>query len=74
MLLQYLEQNPRLACRDLERVVIGGSACPEPMTRVFVENYDTEVVHAWGMTEMSPLGPSARKGALTAWRTRTGGS
>ena len=40
----------------LKRVVIGGSAVPERILRAFEENYDVEVVHAWGMTEMSPLG------------------
>ena len=38
------------------RVVIGGSACPESIMKAFVENYDTDVIHAWGMTEMSPIG------------------
>jgi fatty-acyl-CoA synthase len=37
-------------------VVIGGSAAPRAMTKVFQEVYGVEVVHAWGMTEMSPLG------------------
>ena len=40
----------------LKRVVIGGSACPRAMTKAFQDKYDVEVVHAWGMTEMSPLG------------------
>jgi fatty-acyl-CoA synthase len=45
--------------------VIGGSACPEALMRIFVEKYRTDVVHAWGMTEMSPLGTLAtRKGGL----------
>jgi acyl-CoA synthetase (AMP-forming)/AMP-acid ligase II len=56
MLLQYLEQNPKLTLPYLERVVIGGSACPESIMKAFVENYDTDVIHAWGMTEMSPIG------------------
>jgi acyl-CoA synthetase (AMP-forming)/AMP-acid ligase II len=55
MLLQHLEsQNLKLPV--LKRVVIGGSAVPERILRAFEENYDVEVVHAWGMTEMSPLG------------------
>ncbi len=41
---------------SLKRVIIGGSACPESMVRVFQEEFDAEVRHAWGMTEMSPLG------------------
>jgi fatty-acyl-CoA synthase len=40
----------------LKRVVIGGSACPRAMAKTFEEVYGVEVVHAWGMTEMSPLG------------------
>jgi fatty-acyl-CoA synthase len=36
--------------------VIGGSACPREMTRKFQDVYGVEVCHAWGMTEMSPLG------------------
>ena len=40
----------------LKRVVIGGSACPPAMIRAFQDDYGVEVLHAWGMTEMSPLG------------------
>ncbi|MGI9480914.1 MAG: long-chain-fatty-acid--CoA ligase [Hyphomicrobiales bacterium] len=56
MLLQYLESNPDLLLPDLQRVVIGGSACPESMMDAFEQKYDSQVIHAWGMTEMSPLG------------------
>jgi acyl-CoA synthetase (AMP-forming)/AMP-acid ligase II len=56
MLLRYLEQNSQLRLPYLERVVIGGSACPEAIMKAFVEHYDTDVIHAWGMTEMSPIG------------------
>ncbi|TYR31850.1 fatty-acid--CoA ligase [Mesorhizobium microcysteis] len=55
MLLQYLEQTGR-KLPHLKKVVIGGSACPRAMTQKFQQNYDVEVIHAWGMTEMSPLG------------------
>jgi fatty-acyl-CoA synthase len=55
MLLQYLEQT-RSKLPYLERVVIGGSACPLAMTKKFEKDYDVRVIHAWGMTEMSPLG------------------
>jgi len=55
MLLQDLEKTGgRLP--HLKRVVIGGSACPRAMTKTFQDVYGVEVVHAWGMTEMSPLG------------------
>ena len=55
MLLQYLEETGH-RLDHLERVVIGGSACPCAMIETFQNVYDVEVVHAWGMTEMSPLG------------------
>ena len=55
MLLQYLEETGK-PLPHLKKVVIGGSACPRAMTKKFQENYDVEVIHAWGMTEMSPLG------------------
>ncbi|HEY6258911.1 MAG TPA: long-chain-fatty-acid--CoA ligase [Xanthobacteraceae bacterium] len=54
-LLQHLEASGgRLD--DLRRVVIGGAACPRSIVKTFQEVYGVEVVHAWGMTEMSPLG------------------
>jgi len=40
----------------LKRVIIGGAACPEHLLRTFHDRFGVEVVHAWGMTEMSPLG------------------
>jgi fatty-acyl-CoA synthase len=40
----------------LKRTLIGGSACPPAMIRAFREEYDVQVLHAWGMTELSPLG------------------
>jgi fatty-acyl-CoA synthase len=55
MLLQDLEKTGG-KLPDLKRVVIGGSACPRAMTKTFQDVYGVEVVHAWGMTEMSPLG------------------
>jgi fatty-acyl-CoA synthase len=55
MLLAYLEETGR-KLPYLKHVVIGGSACPRAMTQKFQDNYDVQVCHAWGMTEMSPLG------------------
>jgi fatty-acyl-CoA synthase len=55
MLLQYLEASGK-KLPYLKKVVIGGSACPREMTRKFQDVYGVEVFHAWGMTEMSPLG------------------
>ncbi|MDP3246893.1 MAG: 3-(methylthio)propionyl-CoA ligase [Polaromonas sp.] len=45
-----------LTFSTLKRTVIGGSACPPAMIHAFQEDYGVEVLHAWGMTEMSPLG------------------
>lgn len=58
MLLQYLAETGK-KLPHLERIVIGGSACPPSMLESFERNYDVEVIHAWGMTEMSPLGSMA---------------
>ena len=41
---------------SLRNVIIGGSAAPGAMIREFEDDYQTNVIHAWGMTEMSPLG------------------
>ena len=55
MLLQHLQAtNGKLT--TLKRVVIGGSAVPEAIVRAFHDDFGVEVVHAWGMTETSPLG------------------
>jgi 3-(methylthio)propionyl---CoA ligase len=54
-LLAHVEAN-HLKFRTMRRTVIGGSACPPAMMRAFQERYDVNVLHAWGMTEMSPLG------------------
>ena len=54
-LLQHLEKTGG-KLPYLRRVVIGGSACPRAMIKTFQDVYDVEVTHAWGMTEMSPLG------------------
>lgn len=55
MLLQHLRETS-LKLPTLRKVVIGGAACPEHIIRAFHDDYDVEVVHAWGMTETSPLG------------------
>lgn len=55
MLLQYLEQSGN-KLPHLSKVVIGGSACPRSIITKFKDNYGVDVIHAWGMTEMSPLG------------------
>jgi fatty-acyl-CoA synthase len=55
MLLQHLEATGG-KLTSLKRVIIGGSAAPRVMIEKFGENYGVDVLHAWGMTEMSPLG------------------
>jgi fatty-acyl-CoA synthase len=55
MLLQYLQkENRRLT--TLKRLVVGGAAAPRSMIEAFERDYGIEVFHAWGMTEMSPVG------------------
>ena len=54
-LLAHVEANG-LSFRTMRRTVIGGSACPAAMMRTFQDRYGVQVLHAWGMTETSPLG------------------
>jgi fatty-acyl-CoA synthase len=55
MLLTHMENN-NLKLSTLRRVLIGGSACPPAMIDKFENVYGVDVAHAWGMTEMSPIG------------------
>jgi fatty-acyl-CoA synthase len=55
MLLNHMKAGG-LKFSTLKRTVIGGSACPPAMIDAFREDYGVDVLHAWGMTEMSPLG------------------
>ena len=55
MLLSYIKPLG-LKFSTMRRTVIGGSACPPAMIESFNNDYNVEVLHAWGMTEMSPLG------------------
>lgn len=55
MLLGHMQAGG-LRFSTLKRTVIGGSACPPAMITAFNDLYGVEVLHAWGMTEMSPLG------------------
>jgi len=54
-LLAHVEAS-NLKFSTMRRTIIGGSACPPAMMRAFQERYDVQVLHAWGMTELSPLG------------------
>ena len=55
MLLGHMKPQG-LKFSNLTRTVIGGSACPPAMIDTFRNDYKVDVLHAWGMTEMSPLG------------------
>jgi fatty-acyl-CoA synthase len=72
-LLAYLDANST-DVSSMRDVVVGGSACPPALMRAFSERHGIEIIHAWGMTETSPLGSVARPPAgLTgeqAWKYR----
>jgi acyl-CoA synthetase (AMP-forming)/AMP-acid ligase II len=79
-LLNFMKEN-KLRFSTLKRVVIGGSACPPAMIRTFQDEYGVQVLHAWGMTEMSPLGTAGTflakhlkmpKEARDAWQCKQG--
>jgi acyl-CoA synthetase (AMP-forming)/AMP-acid ligase II len=57
-LLGYVEAHG-LKFSTMRRSAIGGSACPPAMIRKFLDDYGVQVIHAWGMTEMSPIGTAA---------------
>ncbi len=54
-LLQFLRDN-RCRLSSVNRVLVGGSAVPAAMLQAFEQDYGIEVLHGWGMTEMSPVG------------------
>jgi fatty-acyl-CoA synthase len=54
-LLAYVEGN-RKTFTTMRRTIIGGAACPPAMMSAFQNRYDVQVLHAWGMTELSPVG------------------
>jgi fatty-acyl-CoA synthase len=58
-LLGYLREN-KLKLSTLKTAIVGGSAAPPAMIREFEQAHGVDCVHAWGMTEMSPLGTLAR--------------
>ncbi|HLI37843.1 MAG TPA: long-chain fatty acid--CoA ligase [Streptosporangiaceae bacterium] len=72
-LLAHLEAHPQ-DISHLKEVVVGGSACPPSLMKAFEEKYGVQVLHAWGMTETSPLGSVARPPAWAqgeeAWAYR----
>jgi 3-(methylthio)propionyl---CoA ligase len=62
-LLAHMKQH-HLTFSTLNRALIGGSACPAAMIAAFEDDYGVRVLHAWGMTELSPLG------TLTAYKAK----
>jgi fatty-acyl-CoA synthase len=56
-LMEYMEDND-VDLSALDSVIVGGSAAPESMIRWF-DDHDVELLHAWGMTEMAPIGSVA---------------
>ncbi|MFI9451485.1 long-chain fatty acid--CoA ligase [Amycolatopsis sp. NPDC052450] len=72
-LLSHLDANPQ-DISHLREVVVGGSAAPPSLMHAFEDRYDVPILHAWGMTETSPLGSVARPPAAAtgekAWDYR----
>ncbi|MFY1673598.1 long-chain fatty acid--CoA ligase [Plantactinospora sp. WMMB334] len=72
-LLNHLDAH-EVDTSSLTEVIVGGSACPPALMHAFAERHGIDVIHAWGMTEMSPLGSVARPPAGAtgddAWRYR----
>ncbi len=58
-LINHVKQN-NLKFSSFRRTVIGGAACPPAMIRTLQDDFQVEVIHAWGMTELSPLGTLSR--------------
>ena len=70
-LLNHVKANG-LKFSTFKSTVIGGAACPPAMIRAFENEYGVEVIHAWGMTEMSPLGTLGRlKTKHAEWSTES---
>ena len=65
MLIAYLNESGA-SLDALEEVVIGGAAVPRTMIEEFDKKYGVDVIHAWGMTEMTPIGTFNRRKSSTA--------
>jgi fatty-acyl-CoA synthase len=64
-LLQHLRSSGK-RLDTVQRLIIGGSACPPVLMRAFGDEYGVRVDHAWGMTEMSPIGTYNMPKAINA--------
>jgi fatty-acyl-CoA synthase len=61
-------QKHGLRFSTMNRTVVGGAACPPAMLETFEDTYGVQVIHAWGMTELSPLGTvGILKGSQLTW-------
>ncbi len=73
-LLTYADTHPAADISCLEEAIVGGSACPPALMEAYKERHGVTLLHAWGMTEMSPLGTLARPPAGAdpeeSWRYR----
>ena len=58
--LQYLKENNK-RFSSLKRILVGGSAVPPALLKTYHDEYGVEMVHGWGMTEMSPIGTTAQE-------------
>jgi fatty-acyl-CoA synthase len=74
-LVRYLDEH-RPDVSSVQRLMVGGSACPPALMRAFQDRHGIEIVHGWGMTEMSPVGTLAippagvEEGSDAYWRYR----
>ena len=74
-LLQYLDKNP-VDVSSCSMLMVGGSAAPPALIRSFKDKHNIDIVHGWGMTEMSPVGSLAvppvevEVGSEAYWRYR----
>jgi len=60
-LLEALDKNPKgWDTSSLRELIVGGSAAPQSMIEAFEKRHGLEILHAWGMTEMSPVGTVCR--------------
>jgi len=66
--LYHLLQNERYDIRHLRTMLVGGSAVPRALIEGFEKEFGVQILHAWGMTEMAPLGTSAHlKSYMLDW-------
>jgi acyl-CoA synthetase (AMP-forming)/AMP-acid ligase II len=61
--LEQLDQNPgKWNVKALQTMIVGGSAAPPAMIEAFEKRHGLRIIHAWGMSEMSPIGTICKPG------------